>query len=57
MKLEKKITRIIQKEVGWFNGWHATDEQELDSCQKATKKILRILGKISSLEELRGEGK
>ena len=37
------IAKIISGEVGWFNGWHATEEAEAGSCLKAAKKIMRYL--------------
>ena len=41
----KHITKIIESEVSWFNGWATSESSMHESCQKATKKILRYLRK------------
>jgi hypothetical protein len=41
----KHLTKIIESEVSWFNGWSATESAVHKSCQKATVKILRYLRK------------
>lgn len=33
------IARLIQGEVGYFNGWAVSDELEYKACHKAAKKV------------------
>lgn len=39
------LSFLIQKEVGFFNGWRVSEEAEKEACQDAAKKIYRYLDK------------
>jgi len=39
----KRLTDIIQDEVGFFNGWFVSEYLERASCELAEKKIHRYL--------------
>lgn len=43
IQLINHLTKIIQREVGYFNGWHVSDEAEKESCEKAAAKVLKYL--------------
>lgn len=37
------MRRLIESEVGWFNGWQASQPQFQESCEKAASKVLAYL--------------
>lgn len=39
----KHITRLIRREVSYFNGWWVSDENVDKACEKAAQKVLRYL--------------
>jgi hypothetical protein len=39
------LTKLIEQEVSFFNGWHASERNVAKACEKAAKKILRYLGR------------
>ena len=43
MRRRNIITKIIQSEVGYFNGWAVTAEAEWGACAKAAEKIMRVM--------------
>lgn len=45
MSLEKEIAELIANEVGWFNGWKASEEMFDKSCRKAARKVIKRLTK------------
>lgn len=47
-KLERKIARSIKKQVSWFNGWHADEGSEWNSCLRAAKNVLKIINKTKT---------
>jgi hypothetical protein len=42
---QRRLTRIIQSEVGFFNGWAVTDAAEWQACAKASARIMRLLSR------------
>lgn len=45
MSLEKEVADLIASEVGWFNGWKASEEMFNKSCRKAARKVIKRLKK------------
>lgn len=45
MSLEKEVAELIASEVGWFNGWKASEEMFDKSCRKAAQKVIKRLTK------------
>ena len=39
----KHATKLIRREVGYFNGWRVSDEQMDRDCENAAKKVIRYL--------------
>ena len=39
--LVKKVSYLISKEVGWFNGWKASEEMFNKSCEKAARAVIK----------------
>lgn len=37
------ITKIIQREVGYFNGWSVSNEAEEKACRLAATKALKYI--------------
>lgn len=37
------ISKLIEKEVSYFNGWAVSEESMRDNCSKAAENILRYL--------------
>ena len=48
MSLEKEVAELIASEVGWFNGWKASEEMFNKSCRKAARKVIKRLTKRAS---------
>ena len=45
VSLEKEVSELIASEVGWFNGWKASEEMFDKSCRKAARKVIKRLTK------------
>jgi len=45
MSLEKEVAELIANEVGWFNGWKASEEMFDKSCRKAARSVIKRLTK------------
>jgi hypothetical protein len=43
MRRRNLITKIINSEVGYFNGWAVTPEAEWAACAKAADRIMRTI--------------
>jgi len=41
----KHLSRLIEDQVSWFNGWQVSNEAMQKTCQKAANRILRYLGR------------
>ncbi len=41
----KKIARMIERHVSYFNGWSVSRESMRESCEKAAKSILRAISR------------
>ena len=54
MSLEKEIAELIANEVGWFNGWKASEEMFDKSCRKAARSVIKRLTKRSPDAPKRG---
>lgn len=39
----ERITRIIERRLGWTNGWAVNDERFRELCRGAAKSIMRSL--------------
>jgi hypothetical protein len=37
------VSKLIQREVSYFNGWHVSEETLVKNCDEAARKILRYL--------------
>jgi len=44
-RLVRHCATIIQKEVGYFNGWSVSDDDEREACLKAAAKVKKYLDK------------
>lgn len=42
-KVRVRLARIIQRRVGYFNGWKVSEEQEQLDCLDAAHDIIRYL--------------
>ena len=53
MDIEKEITKLIAKEVSWFNGWKASEEMFDKSCRKAARKVIKRLKLTTKVRKVR----
>ena len=53
MDIEKEITKLIAKEVSWFNGWTASDEMFDKSCRNAARKVIKRLKLTAKVRKVR----
>jgi hypothetical protein len=47
----KHLARIIQSEVGYFNGWAVSQERETEDCLEAAKRIAEYLKKTNGRKQ------
>lgn len=42
-QLVKHVTKLIRREVSFFNGWAVSESNVDEACEKAATKVLRYL--------------
>lgn len=47
--LVEKVAKVVQKHVGYFNGWAVSQENETKNCRAAAKEIARLYGVPASM--------
>lgn len=55
-KLVEQLAKLIQKDVGWFNGWFASSDAEFASCKAAACRVLRSLKRRGLLRDKKQGG-
>jgi len=45
---KKHMTKLIRREVSYFNGWSVSEERVTEACANAVESILRYLKRRKS---------